>query len=90
MAKKQRPPRRSSRGKRVARRTAAARRPARTRGPSPRERYALVIAAVAEGIYEWTVASGQLEISPRLSELFGFDKGDLTSAHWVELSLIHI
>ena len=68
----------------MTRRTAAPRRPARTRGPSAKERYALVIAAVAEGIYEWTVASGQLEISPRLSELFGFEKGDLTSAHWVE------
>src|SRR5262245_16528163 len=78
MPKKLRRQRRPSRAKRVTRRGA------RPSGPSAQERYALVIDAVAEGIYEWSVATGQLAISPRLNELFGFARGDLTSARWVE------
>jgi PAS domain S-box-containing protein len=48
------------------------------------ERYRLVIEAVAEGIYEWTIKTNHLELSSRLSEMFGFKKGELTSANWVE------
>ena len=48
------------------------------------ERYRLVIEAVAEGIYEWTIKTNHLELSSRLSEMFGFKKAELTSANWVE------
>jgi PAS domain S-box-containing protein len=48
------------------------------------ERYRLVIEAVAEGIYEWTIKTNHLELSSRLSEMFRFKKGELTSANWVE------
>ena len=44
----------------------------------------MVIEAVAEGIYEWTIKTKHLELSSRLSEMFGFKKGELTSANWVE------
>jgi PAS domain S-box-containing protein len=48
------------------------------------ERYRLVIEAVAEGIYEWTINTKHLELSARLTEMFGFRKGELTSGNWVE------
>src|SRR5213080_3719014 len=48
------------------------------------ERYRLVIEAVAEGIYEWSTETNHLELSTRLTEMFGFEKGELTSANWVE------
>ena len=44
----------------------------------------MVIEAVAEGIYEWTIKTNHLELSSRLSEMFGFKKAELTSANWVE------
>jgi two-component system, NtrC family, sensor kinase len=49
-----------------------------------KERYRLVIEAVAEGIYEWSTETNHLEISARLVEMLGFDKGELTSASWIE------
>jgi PAS domain S-box-containing protein len=49
-----------------------------------KERYRLVIEAVAEGIYEWTINTKHLELSTRLTEMFGFKKGELTSGNWVE------
>src|SRR5438094_10476494 len=48
------------------------------------ERYRLVMEAVAEGIYEWSTETNHLELSTRLTEMFGFEKGELTSANWVE------
>jgi PAS domain S-box-containing protein len=52
--------------------------------PGTDERYRLVIEAVAEGIYEWSTTTNHLELSTRLTEMFGFEKGELTSASWVE------
>ena len=47
------------------------------------ERYRLVMKAVAEGIYEWTIASNHLDLSEKLTEMFGFEAGELTSQSWV-------
>jgi PAS domain S-box-containing protein len=53
---------------------------------APRSRVAidadLVVAALAEGVYEWTLADDRLSVSPRLSEIFGFRPGALTSIEW--------
>jgi PAS domain S-box-containing protein len=57
---------------------------ARTSPPNTEERYRLVIEAVAEGIYEWSTDTNHLELSARLNEMLGFEKGELTSANWVE------
>src|SRR5262245_59529073 len=57
---------------------------ARTPAPNTEERYRLVIEAVAEGIYEWSTDTNHLELSARLNEMFGFEKGEITSASWVE------
>jgi PAS domain S-box-containing protein len=46
------------------------------------ERYALVIKAVAEGIYDWNIESNSLFVSPRLMEIFNFEGTGLTSADW--------
>jgi PAS domain S-box-containing protein len=43
-----------------------------------------VIEAIAEGIYEWSTETNHLELSTRLNEMFGFEKGELTSASWLE------
>ncbi len=51
---------------------------------SIQERYQLVIEAVAEGIYEWSVGTSRLEISDRLNEMLGFERGELTQTHWLE------
>ena len=51
---------------------------------NPEERYRLVTEAVAEGIYEWSTETNNLELSPRLNEMFGFEKGELTSESWLE------
>ena len=48
------------------------------------ERYRLVIEAVAEGVYEWSTETNHLELSPRLNEILGFAKGELTSTNWLE------
>ena len=52
--------------------------------PNTEERYRLVIEAIAEGIYEWSTETNHLELSTRLNEMFGFEKGELTSASWLE------
>ena len=52
--------------------------------PNIDERYRLVMEAVAEGIYEWSTKTNHLELSTRLTEMFGFEKGELTSASWLE------
>jgi PAS domain S-box-containing protein len=57
---------------------------ARTPAPNTEERYRLVIEAIAEGIYEWSTETNHLELSTRLNEMFGFEKGELTSASWLE------
>jgi PAS domain S-box-containing protein len=44
----------------------------------------LILAAVAEGIYEWTVASNELYVSPRLRQMLGFRVGELSSENWYE------
>jgi PAS domain S-box-containing protein len=64
----------------------ARRAPTGVRAPTlnEKERYRLVIEAVAEGIYEWSTKTNHLEISARLVEMLGFDKGELTSASWME------
>ena len=48
------------------------------------ERYRLVIEAVAEGIYEWTITPNHLELSTRLTDILGFKTGELTSMSWVD------
>src|ERR1019366_10256197 len=57
---------------------------ARTPAQNNEERYRLVIEAVAEGIYEWSTETNHLELSTRLNEMLGFEKGELTSASWLE------
>src|SRR5215475_10814755 len=52
--------------------------------PNTEERYRLVVEAVAEGIYEWSTDTNHLELSSRLNEMFGFEKGELTSGSWLE------
>jgi two-component system, NtrC family, sensor kinase len=47
------------------------------------ERFRLVIQAIAEGIYEWSTDTNHLELSTRLTEMFGFEEGELTSGNWV-------
>jgi PAS domain S-box-containing protein len=44
----------------------------------------LVVAALAEGVYEWAPKTDRLSVSPRLSEIFGFRPGALTSTEWNE------
>jgi PAS domain S-box-containing protein len=61
-----------------------ARAPVRRRASSAAERYRLVIDAVAEGVYEWSLETNRLAISARLNELLGFEKGELTSRRWFE------
>jgi len=45
------------------------------------ERYSRVSEAVAEGIYDWSIADSSLYVSDRLLEIFGFE-GRLTSNNW--------
>jgi PAS domain S-box-containing protein len=59
----------------------------RASGYSPEnvdKRYHLVMEAVAEGIYEWTISANHLDFSSRLTEMLGFKTGELTSMSWVE------
>ena len=46
------------------------------------QRNALVARAAAEGIYDWDVVHGELYVSPRLNEIFGFRQGQLRSTEW--------
>ena len=48
-------------------------------------RHALVSAAVAEGIYEWNIDANALWVSPRLTEIFGFEGRELNAGDWNEL-----
>ena len=46
------------------------------------ERYALVLRAVTEGIYDWSIENGSLWVSPRLMEILGFSGPGLSAADW--------
>jgi PAS domain S-box-containing protein len=72
----------AQRGKTLMRRRNTAK--ARTAVPNIEERYRLVIEAVAEGVYEWSTETNRLELSTQLNEMFGFERGELTSASWLE------
>jgi PAS domain-containing protein len=48
--------------------------------PNTEERYRLVVEAVAEGIYEWSTDTNHLELSSRLNEMLGFEKGERQGA----------
>jgi PAS domain S-box-containing protein len=73
--------RQSSSHKTASRRTST---PAENATSNNEERYRLVIEAVAEGIYDWTIETKHLELSTRLTEMLGFKQGELTSENWVE------
>lgn len=45
-------------------------------------RYELVTRAVSEGLYDWDIASGHLQVSTRLNALFNFREGELTASDW--------
>jgi PAS domain S-box-containing protein len=48
------------------------------------ERYGLVTEAVGEGIYDWNIELNTLFVSPRLIEIFNFERAGLkSSADWV-------
>jgi PAS domain S-box-containing protein len=70
-----------------ARKPSRVRRPAKPsspKGATAEERNELILAAVGEGIYEWTVASNDLFVSPRLREMLGFAEGELSSDSWFQ------
>ena len=48
------------------------------------ERNELILAAIAEGVYEWTLVANELYVSPSLREMLGFGEGELTSKSWSE------
>ena len=48
------------------------------------ERYALATRVATEGIYEWDLPSGELYLSERAREFWGFPAGPLNNRHWVE------
>jgi len=48
------------------------------------DRSALLLSALSEGVYEWSLAGNTLEVSSRLREIFRFRKGELTSESWNE------
>jgi two-component system, NtrC family, sensor kinase len=76
---------RPGKGQRTSKREASkASTAARASAPNTEERYRLVIEAVAEGIYEWSTDTNHLELSSRLNEMLGFEKGELTSGSWLE------
>jgi PAS domain S-box-containing protein len=45
-------------------------------------RYELVTQAVSEGLYDWDIVSGHLQVSTRLNALFDFKQGELTAFDW--------
>jgi PAS domain S-box-containing protein len=45
-------------------------------------RYELVTQAVSEGVYDWDIVSGHLDVSTRLNTLFDFKQGELTASDW--------
>jgi PAS domain S-box-containing protein len=46
------------------------------------KRYARILEALAEGIYEWKIETGELYVSPRLKQIMEFDTGEPTSGDW--------
>ena len=46
------------------------------------ERHERIIAAVAEGIYDWDIETNALAPSPRLIEIFGFRGRELRASDW--------
>ena len=46
------------------------------------ERYALATRVATEGIYEWIIETGDLYLSDRAREFWGFPSGPLKSADW--------
>ena len=46
------------------------------------ERYAVLIEAVSEGVYDWDIRSDRLEVSGRIVEITGLAGTDLTAADW--------
>jgi len=77
-------PKRQTTRRKVPRSPKQTRLTARALTPSIEELHRLVIEAVAEGIYEWSVGSSHLKVSDRLNEMLGFEKGELTSGRWLE------
>ena len=57
---------------------------ARNSAKNTDELYRLVTEAIAEGVYDWSIETDHLELSVRLTEMFGFKKGELTSKNWLE------
>ena len=51
---------------------------------SAEPRLALVLEAVSEGIYDWTVATDALYVSDRLRAILGIDAREFTSREWGE------
>jgi PAS domain S-box-containing protein len=45
-------------------------------------RYEIVTQAVSEGLYDWDIVSGHLQVSTRLNALFDFKQGELTASDW--------
>jgi len=73
--------------KRLSKRLVKRRRsPEAARNPAKNtdELYRLVTEAIAEGVYDWSIETDHLELSVRLTEMFGFKKGELTSKNWLE------
>src|SRR5947209_19214783 len=76
-------PKRQTTRRKVPRPPKRTRLTARASTPSIEELHRLVIEAVAEGIYEWSVDTSHLKVSDRLNEMLGFKKGELTSGRWL-------
>src|SRR5687768_12635738 len=49
------------------------------------ERHGRIIAAITEGIYDWDIETNALRPSPRLIEIFGFHRRELSASDWNEL-----
>lgn len=47
------------------------------------QRHALAMRSINEGVYEWDIASGDVHVTKRLRELFGFHKPQMQSKDWV-------
>ncbi|MDX1514002.1 MAG: sigma 54-interacting transcriptional regulator [Gammaproteobacteria bacterium] len=48
------------------------------------KRYARILEALVEGIYEWRIESGGLYVSPRLKQIMEFERGEPTAEDWNE------
>ncbi|MFQ5546356.1 MAG: PAS domain S-box protein, partial [Acidiferrobacterales bacterium] len=53
------------------------------------ERYALVTAAAEEGIYEWSLETDEVYVSPRLNEFLKFEPGELGTNEWPWNDQVH-